>query len=123
MKNLSKILLIITVLSTACKGEKITADLIIKNVNIIDVKNEIVLSDKNIAIEGDRIKSISDKEFQLEGESVVIDGSGKFLIPGLWDMHAHYHSNYHYSNNLLLANGVTGIREMWGKMDSVKSIR
>jgi len=125
MKNLAKILLIITVtvLSTACKGEKITADLIINNVNIIDVKNEIVLYDKNIAIAGERIISISNKEFQPEGESIVIDGSGKFLIPGLWDMHTHYHSNYHYSSNLFIANGVTGLREMWGKMDSVKSIR
>jgi imidazolonepropionase-like amidohydrolase len=46
--------------------------------------------------------------------SQVIDANGKFLIPGLWDMHAHSltDSRYEYAFPLLIANGVTGIREM-----------
>lgn len=108
---------------SACKDEKISADYIIRNVNIVDVENDTIKSSKNIALVGHKIKFISDDEIRILGDVEIIEGKGKFVIPGLWDMHAHYHSNYHYSKNLLLANGVTGIREMWGKMDSVKSIR
>jgi len=54
----------------------------------------------------------------------VIDATGKFLIPGLWDMHAHLRYDYApgamkndllpYFFSLYLANGVTGLREMGG---------
>jgi predicted amidohydrolase YtcJ len=40
----------------------------------------------------------------------TIDGAGKFLIPGLWDMHVHIASPSYLP--LFLANGVTGVREM-----------
>jgi hypothetical protein len=53
----------------------------------------------------------------------VIDGSGKFLIPGLWDMH--YHSqDLQMTRNaiipLMLANGITGMRLMWGDADELR---
>jgi ankyrin repeat protein len=43
----------------------------------------------------------------------VVDATGKFLIPGLWDMHAHLEFSRNYLS-LFTANGVTGIRVMWG---------
>jgi hypothetical protein len=44
----------------------------------------------------------------------IVDGKNKFLIPGLWDMHAHTltDNRYVYSFPLFIANGVTGVREM-----------
>jgi hypothetical protein len=42
----------------------------------------------------------------------VIDGRGKFLVPGLWDMHVHWYDERFLP--LFLANGVTGVRQMWG---------
>jgi len=42
----------------------------------------------------------------------VVDGRGKFLIPGLWDMRAHWNDERYLP--LFTANGVTGIRLMWG---------
>jgi len=46
---------------------------------------------------------------------VVVDGTGKFLIPGLWDMHVHsLKISPQYTHPLSIANGVTGVREMWG---------
>jgi hypothetical protein len=98
-------------------------DYIIENVNIVDAVNGIVEPNKNLEIEDGRIKSIYDGNLSTADSVLVIDGSGKYLIPGLWDMHAHYHSNYRYSTNLLIANGITGLREMWGKMDTINYIR
>jgi hypothetical protein len=117
------VLYLIVFLLIGCKQEKLAVDLFIKNVNIVDIEQGVILSNKYIAIDGEEIKFIFDNNKLVSDSTTVIEGVNKYLIPGLWDMHAHYHSNYHYSNNLLLANGVTGIREMWGKMDSVKSIR
>ncbi|WP_329054748.1 amidohydrolase family protein [Amycolatopsis sp. NBC_01488] len=44
----------------------------------------------------------------------VVDGRGRYLIPGLWDMHTHGLDYEEIFPPLFLANGVTGIREMWG---------
>ncbi|MGI9044340.1 MAG: hypothetical protein ACR2GK_09500, partial [Gemmatimonadaceae bacterium] len=54
--------------------------------------------------------------------ATVIDGRGKFLIPGLWDMHTHLTSGPLDSATTLpsyVANGVTGIRELWGDAPGV----
>jgi imidazolonepropionase-like amidohydrolase len=48
----------------------------------------------------------------------VIDAGGKFLIPGLWDMHVHWYNRD--TLTLFTANGVTGIREMFGNSDLLR---
>ena len=45
--------------------------------------------------------------------AIIVSGEGKFLIPGLWDMHVHLYDAEYFP--LLLANGVTGVRQMWGQ--------
>jgi hypothetical protein len=45
----------------------------------------------------------------------VVDGAGKTLLPGLWDMHTHI-TYAHAGLSLMLANGVTGIRDMGGAL-------
>ena len=56
----------------------------------------------------------------------VIDAHGKFLIPGLWDMHVHIaglNADPAWSKQvllpLLLANGITGVRDMGGDLDDL----
>ena len=49
---------------------------------------------------------------------LIIDGSGKFIIPGLWDMHTLSNSYSEWLHHpLYIANGVTGIRDMSGTLD------
>ena len=114
---------LIAFIRTGYTQEKLVADYVIKDVNIVDVEYGIVKSNKNLAIKDGKIKSIYDHNLPISDSAVVIEGSGKYLIPGLWDMHAHYSSNYRYSTYLLIANGITGLREMWGKMDTIDYIR
>jgi mono/diheme cytochrome c family protein len=49
----------------------------------------------------------------------VVDASGAYLIPGLWDMHAHAAREDRVESffRLFLANGITGFRDMWGSLD------
>ncbi len=118
-----KLIILCFILFTSCQKKIITDDYLLMNVNIIDVENELVLENKHVAINADKITAIFDQEFSYSDSVIIIDCSGKFLIPGLWDMHTHYNLIYSYSSPLLVANGVTGVREMWGFMDTIVSIR
>jgi imidazolonepropionase-like amidohydrolase len=103
---------------------EIKADLLIKNINVIDVKTGKVKHSVDVVIRRDKIYKIvkSKKSSEYQARQIV-DGTGKFLIPGLWDMHTHIGANYKLFFPLLLANGVTGIREMWGNPTEIKKIR
>ncbi len=48
-----------------------------------------------------------------------MDGTGKFLIPGLWDMHGHLTDATESAFPLLIMNGVTGVRDMGGELDQI----
>jgi imidazolonepropionase-like amidohydrolase len=87
--------------------------LVFTHVTIIDATGAPAQSDRTVVIRGDRITEI-DKSGTVHAPAGahVVDATGKFLIPGLWDMHVHWlHKDY---LPLFIANGVTGIRIMWG---------
>ena len=89
--------------------------LAVTNVTVIDPDTAKVLPGQTIFIEGDRIVAVvpaADAVRFAAAES--IDGTGKFVIPGLVDMHAHLFlpEPAKPGLNLFIANGVTGIREM-----------
>jgi imidazolonepropionase-like amidohydrolase len=113
--------LLIGVLLLACSSP--SHDLLITHVNVIDVVTGEVLPNRTVAIDGDEITAIYTKPIKAGKDTEVVDGTGKFLIPGLWDMHVHSNlntgdSNDHYedTNDLMFVNGITGGREMWGIM-------
>ncbi|MCY3411330.1 MAG: amidohydrolase family protein [Candidatus Heimdallarchaeota archaeon] len=83
---------------------------LIKNVNIIPVTRHTILEKHDILIEGETIIRI--EENINDAESTVINAQGKYLIPGLTDMHVHAWNERDLK--LFVANGVTTIRNMWG---------
>ena len=85
------------------------------HVTVIDVTGGPSKSDMTVTVAGNRIMAIGKTgKVRVPPEAQVIDASGRFLIPGLWDMHAHalLDSTYVWVFPLLVANGVTGIRDM-----------
>ena len=83
--------------------------------------------DRTVVISGDRIASITSSP-PPEGAR-AIDGRGKFLIPGLCDMHVHLAgvtADPKWSKTtllpLLIANGVTTVRDMGGDLDRVADL-
>jgi amidohydrolase family protein len=104
------LLLCIPFLHGLCLGQNV---LVIKNVSIVDVKRNKIETAKTVVITGNKITSVSDK-VDVPKQANILDAKGKYLIPGLWDMHAHTLTDgrYVYSFPLLIANGVTGVREM-----------
>ena len=113
------LLLIIPFMSFGRAGNH---DCLITNVNVVDVNTGKILKNKTIAIDNNRISAIYDKKTIGSTATIVIDGNGKYLIPGLWDMHAHYKWSHVDLDPLLIANGITGIREMWGDMPAFVEI-
>ncbi len=105
--------LLILVLTSCQRTE--TGNVIFSNVNVIDVANGKVVEAQDVIIEGNTIKAILDYGNAGLQADQIIDGTNKYLIPGLWDMHAHYANfNYEQFDLLMIANGVVGIRDMWG---------
>ncbi|PRY87396.1 amidohydrolase family protein [Mongoliibacter ruber] len=97
-------------------------DLLITNVTVIDVVTGEVLPNRTVSIDGDEITAIYTKTIKPQAGTEVVGGTGKYLIPGLWDMHVHNNWNYEDTNDLLVANGVVGAREMWGDMEIRKKM-
>ena len=97
-----------------------SSSLEIRNVNVVDVRQGRVLRDQTVAIAGDTIRSVAPTEDAGSTSAArTIDGAGRYLIPGLWDMHAHLRGNglpawitTDWMMPLLLAHGVTGVRDM-----------
>jgi imidazolonepropionase-like amidohydrolase len=87
--------------------------LAITQVTVIDCTGKEAQADRTVLIAGSRITALGKAtEVTVPDGAQVIDGKGKFLIPGLWDMHAHWLDKAYLP--LFTANGVTGLRIMWG---------
>jgi len=87
--------------------------LVIKNVSVVDVKNNKILNGRTIVIEGTRITIVHQKP-NIPKDATILDGTGKYLIPGLWDMHVHTLRKERIPIYFpqFVANGITGIRDM-----------
>ena len=93
----------------------------LSHVNVVDVEKGVIIKDRTVEVRGNRISAISG-DVASAGETVY-DCTGKYLIPGLWDMHIHdaddSSDRYEYCP-LFIVNGVTGIRDMWGNPELLK---
>ena len=99
----------------------------ITHVNIVDVESGRILHDMRVEVSGGIIRYVG-KEGSAGTRTtspVLINGTGKYLIPGLWDMHVH--GAYPLFPALLgpqyIANGVTGVREMFGDLAVIRQWR
>ncbi len=85
--------------------------LAITGVTVIDATGAPARLDMTVVVTGDRITAIGKPgEVGVPEGAHVVDVKGKYLIPGLWDMHVHTASPSFLP--LYLANGVTGVRDM-----------
>jgi hypothetical protein len=90
-------------------------DFLVRNVSIVDVVAGRVVASRDVVVRNGRIDAIDESlPDRGPGGLAVVDGTGKFLIPGLWDMHVHsLKISPQYTHPLSIANGITGVREMW----------
>ncbi len=84
----------------------------IVHVTVIDTKGGLSRPGQTVLVRDGKIASVTPDADASPADTTIIDGAGKFLIPGLWDMHVHLVRDKALALNL--ANGVTGVRVMWG---------
>lgn len=87
------------------------------NVNVVPMDSERILENQTVIIQDGFIKIIDDYQMvDVPADALLIEAQGKYLMPGLVDMHVHIKDQ----NELLLfvANGVTAVRDMWGTTGS-----
>ncbi len=91
-------------------------------VTVVDVRDGQLLADQTVVISGTQISAVGPaSQVTVPKGTQTVNAQGKYLMPGLWDMHTHMWGYPDVFFPLLLANGVTGIRDMHGKfLDSMR---
>ena len=92
---------------------------LIRNVIVVDTRNGFLLPGQSIAIDQGRITHVKPTGLIIAtGSTKVVDAAGKYVVPGYNDMHTHVVPMAAFMNApawpLLIANGVTGVRDMAG---------
>ena len=101
-----------------------SAPIAITHITLIDVREGTAKPDTTVLISGDHIVRVGGpgEVIHFWKEARIIDGRGKFLIPGLWDMHVHVGSDER-ALHMLLASGITGARDMGGNVKDLLEMR
>jgi imidazolonepropionase-like amidohydrolase len=107
-----------------------SSTLAITHVRVIDATGTPPQSDMTVIIRDQRIVKLGTSDAtQVPADARIVDAHGKFLIPGLWDMHVHEVFGDWLPRNekvvppLFVANGITGVRDMGGDLDVLKEWR
>jgi hypothetical protein len=108
--------LVLTFACSLCAQDPPPEITTITHATVVDIANGKELADQIVVLQGDRILSVAafDATKPLQGR--VVDAHGGFLIPGLWDMHVHIQDLEDLP--LYIANGVTGVRLMFGSKNT-----
>jgi hypothetical protein len=107
------------ILAEASRAHKPKA-YIIKNVSVLTMKDSVLIKNQNVLIDNGTIQKIG-TSFEYDN-ATAIDGTGKYLMPGLTDMHVHLFDRHPMQSTwmmLLLINGVTNVRDMCGQAEKL----
>jgi imidazolonepropionase-like amidohydrolase len=95
------------------------ARFVVWNVSIIDVDAGVAVPAVTVEISSGRITRVEPAIAPKPANVTMVDGTGRFLIPGLWDAHVHLTKLGEGSLSLFLANGVTSVRDMGSDLTEV----
>jgi imidazolonepropionase-like amidohydrolase len=96
--------------------------LVVQGVTLIDGTGKPPVKDATVFVEDGKITGISTAAKPVvPSGATVLDGTGKYLIPGLWDMHAHYEQVEW--GPIYLAAGVTTVRDCGNEFDFITTVR
>lgn len=119
-------------LSPADHGQRLPAAqrLLIRNANVVDGSGTPMNGPQTIVVEGNRIVSVSPFPAPAREGDRVIDGTGKYVLPGLINIHAHIHDEragwpmrQEYQFQVWLASGITSVRDVGSNFEKSKGLR
>lgn len=120
----------LAVLSNTTRAQEGKTPLVLTHTTIVDVRTGTLRADQTIVAQGDRITAVgASGEVKIPEGARRVDGTGLFVMPGLWDMHVHlafgdwFPRGKEISLPLFVANGVTGVRDMGSDLETVQEWR
>jgi imidazolonepropionase-like amidohydrolase len=120
---LSLLLLLSGVTQSAVQNTQ-RAGLVFTHVTVIDATGSDAKPDMTVVITGDRITELGKSErVRAPKGAQVVDARGKFMIPGLWDMHVHLQEAGKLALPVFIANGITSVRDMGTAMSIINACR
>jgi len=96
-------------------------NLLIRNINVIPISESTTLKNMDVFVKDGHILKITKTTKSTDHNGQLIDGTDKFLMPGLWDNHAHIDDGKYLP--LFLANGITSIRDLGNSSDKIFELR
>ncbi|HXX02367.1 MAG TPA: amidohydrolase family protein, partial [Candidatus Acidoferrales bacterium] len=130
MKRIVVCFLVLLLGCPAFAASKDSPTLVIQNVTIIDVTGGALLSHRTVVVRDGKIADITESGADRgDKKAVHVNGTGKFLIPGLWDMHVHMVFGEWFPHGkeitvpLFIANGITGVRDMGSELEVLQQWR
>jgi imidazolonepropionase-like amidohydrolase len=101
-------------------SEKLQQDIVLAGGTLIDGRGGQPLADSAIVIRGQTIAQVrSNKGFNYGESAKVIDVAGKYVLPGLIDIHVHYSD---WMGQLFLSHGVTTVKDLGNDIDWISSV-
>jgi len=123
---------VIAALAASCRAQSSTSStLIIHDVTVIDATGTPAKPHQTVIVREGKIEAIDSSGGGFGGKlpGTHVDGTGKFLIPGLWDMHVHmvfgdwFPRGKEVTLPLFIAKGITGVRDMGGELEVLQQWR
>jgi len=125
MPRFRRIPTVLSLVACCTVGASAQSSLAITHVTVIDGTDSTPRLDQTVIIRGNRIVSAGPaRSVKVPAAARVVDARRKFLVPGFWDMHTHTAiAGGRDLLSLYVANGVTGVRDMAGDWDTLKTWR
>lgn len=118
MKIICLLFCIFQLITASIIAQKKSVELIIRGAKIIDINTGKIISNKAVVVNNGEIVNVcNDQELKAYKAKKNVSSTGKFIIPGLWDMHVHFgggDSLIQENKDLLqlyVANGITTVRD------------
>ncbi len=105
------------VTTASAQRSTVESGTVLNGVSIVDTRTGKVQPGMSLAVDGGKIVKIGKAgSLVAKGSAKVVDARGKFVVPGYWEMHGHAIDSPDRVDNLalMLASGITGLRQMSG---------
>ena len=120
-----RLALALVVLASGCARSGPSAGVAVEAVTVIDAVNG-VRENQRVVTDGDLIVSVTEMGEPDPPTAETLDGRGRFLIPGLWDMHVHFLYDDALTSamaGLFLGYGITSVRDTGGDLTRMTALR
>jgi imidazolonepropionase-like amidohydrolase len=87
-----------------------------RGVTVLSMTGALPLDDGTVVVVGGRIKAVGPRRsLSLPRGARIVEGRGRWLMPGLWDSHVHLSKTRASAMGLFIANGITSVRDAGGR--------